>query len=405
MKKILSYIITASLVIGSAVSCIYPFEPDIPELTETVVIEGDIRVGSVSHFNVSFLQELGSKDPVKKAYGRVYVEDDQGQKYEGTTIGTIGYTAGYYVDLTEASPDRKYRLCVIVPQYDSERLADYVHEYQSDFLTPLPAPVIDGITYIESEDKTKVDVCLSFTSTEGNKYFKWDYIEDWEYHAPMQCKVEYIPPAPSLVRDPDDNGQIVNKEVDTYWCWTHKESSENELVSVMELTADKVVEHKFLTIGYTDLRIQSLYRMTVQLDAISADGYAYWKNLQEISDYHGSLDTPNPSQIAGNVHCVSDPTEFVIGYINASIVATAHEYYDGAASRIYEDKNEYTIEEGVQEVDWYKMYQKGLLPVEYKESFMTDEPSGWTWASKRCTDCRASGGTKNKPADWPTKHE
>ncbi len=400
MKKILSYIIIASLAIGSAVSCIYPFEPDIPQLTETVVIEGDIRVGSISRFNVSYMQELGSKDPVKKASGRAYVEDDQGQTYEGGFAN-----GGYYVDLTDASPDRKYRLHVIVTRYDSKKIAYYVRQYESDFLTPLPAPVIDSVSFIESENREKVDVCLSFSSTEGNKYFKWDYIEDWEYHAPMQCRVEYIPPEPSLVRDPNDNGQIVDKEVDTYWCWNHKESTENNLVSVMELTSDKVVEHKFLTINYTDLRIQQLYRMTVELDAISADGYAYWKNLQEISDYHGSLDTPNPSQIAGNIHCIDDESEFVIGYINASIVATAHGYYNGEASRIYKDKNEYTIEEGVQEEDWYKMFQKGLLPVEYKESFLSAEPSGWTWASKRCTDCRASGGTKNKPADWPSKHE
>ena len=142
MKKILPLLAVLSL----ATACIYPYQPDLEEAPEGVlVVDGNLVLGEMSTVYVGSMSSLwpGPDDarpkiPVK----RVWAEDDAGGVYEGT-ISSDGQTDAHipmtkYVLHTENAPvGHNYRVCV--------NTDDAL--YTSDWIKPLTPPVIKKINF------------------------------------------------------------------------------------------------------------------------------------------------------------------------------------------------------------------------------------------------------------------
>ena len=83
-----------------AVSCTYPFDIVGDDVETTLVVDGNIYIGEICTFNVSYLRPLGGSKDSKYANPDclVMVEADN-----GTTYSSSGDPkSGYKVDLTDA---------------------------------------------------------------------------------------------------------------------------------------------------------------------------------------------------------------------------------------------------------------------------------------------------------------
>ena len=399
MKKMRNILLSLSLAALTAVSCVYPFTPDIEGEDGTFVIEGDILVGEMTTVKLSYSAALATPGLIScPSSAQVWVEDDLGEVYEGTPYeyqySSKSRFTGYQVDTRECDPSRKYRLCVVN--------GDTGREYRSSFERVCKAPAIDSLSYLTNPEKEKLNITLSMHS-EGESFFKWSYVEDWEYHSYYYANIFYTPPSikygwvwkPSMGYGTMD---YFTYPENNYYCWDHDESTEIMIFSTESQTEDRFVDLEFHPIDKYDRKISYIYRINVALEPLTKSAYLYWDTVKNNSEYNGSLFAPNPSEMVGNIRCQQDTTEMVLGYINVAQRAYKERYVYNTDHRFYKDKNNYIdVDETLTEDQWYEYYQAGYLPFELG---LVEDFSSTVWAPKRCVDCITLGGTKNRPDDW-----
>ena len=397
--RYINILLSLILTLAGMSSCVYPFEAELDGESGTFVIEGDVLIGEVMNVKLSYTAPInGSGLFTAPEKASVWVEDDKGGHYPGTPAHSDRYHPGEFtVDMTKADPSLKYRLRV-------DNLETY-RSYASSWQAVCRAPQIDSLSYIVDEEKSKLNIALSMHSQSGS-YFKWSYREDWEYHSEYSAKIKYLPPV--RLTDTWNQGyglvvDIVYPEKNHYYCWNYAYSSEIMLFSTESQTEDRFVDLEFHTIPRDNKRISVLYHIDVQLEPITKEAYLYWDNIKNNSEYNGNLFAPNPSEMVGNIRCLNDTTELVMGFINVAERDTQELFYNNSKERFYKPK--YPFMEEPQSVssskEWYSMYSAGYLPYDYEEM----GPSPTLWSLKENVDCTCLGGTKNKPSYWPNDHE
>jgi len=398
MRRLLIYITVAF----AAVSCVYPFETDLPEGQKRLAIEGDIIIGTESEFLFSYVMPLSTSVEEMEALrptGTVWVEDENGGRYESSSKPSSRQT----VDLRLARDDVRYRAHFLVE--DNQR------EYISEWMYPSAPPVVDTLSYSNDEDYFYVN--LSFHSNDKEHYFRWTYEETWEYHTRYQG--EYLLDEVQLKATPtlpDKFLTPIQPELYPYhFCWDHSQSTEVGLTATTSLTEDRVIDRNFLKMTRHDARIMSVYHMELHLRSISKECYDYLKTMDKNSDNYGSLFATIPSELRGNITCVTDETEFVIGFVDVTREVDTDMWYFESKGNLFKG---FTGPESLflpqikKKTTYLDYYNSNYLPVKYGEIDYVNEKGetvhgeGYLWSPGTDVDCRRCGGTKNKPEGWPS---
>ena len=142
--------------------------------------------------------------------------------------------------------------------------------------------------------------------TGNTRYYQWKYNETWEYTGSEQSG--YIWQGDSLAPRPL-SAQI-------YICY-HTDSSGNILIAPSDkLAQDVIYEHPLVSIGANTQPLGIEYSILVSQYALTDSAYNYLTLMQSNTEQLGSIFDPLPSQLVGNIHCLSDPAEPVVGYIS-----------------------------------------------------------------------------------------
>lgn len=364
--------------------CIEEFTPkDVDEISDMLVVEGTISGDSNTVIKLSRSVGLLSEstyNPVSGATVRVARSDgwisDPGAETE---------TGEYQVYVGELDTSLSYHLVMYIGG----------KEYRSTESQPIITPEIDSVIW---KNKGEGEPITIHVTTHDNSrdvgYYHWAYKEDWEVHASYFANADYN--VETGVYTPySSNG------LNTYYCWGNAKSQTLLLEDTEKLTGNLIYEKKLTTIPATDERISYLYSILVTQWAVSKSCYHYFSNLQNNIDEAGSIFAPQPSELPGNITCVTDASEVVIGYVD---VATATE------KRIFISKDEIEdssykplscsiveVPEGGSVVDTMKLY--GLVVYNVPEDLKYG-----TLTEKACVDCRLKG-SKTKPDFWPNDHQ
>jgi hypothetical protein len=166
----------------------------------------------------------------------------------------------------------------------------------------IPVPEIDDLYWervlIEAANEEIVakEGCNIYLDTHDQtgecKFFRWDYTETWEVRLPY-----YVP----------------NKI-----CWTTSKSN-GILIRNAGLLSENIVSRyhlNFISNG-TD-RLEDKYSILVNQYSISEAEYEYWDSMKRISEQTGNLYDITPASVQGNIYCVDDPAEPVLGYFSVS---------------------------------------------------------------------------------------
>lgn len=403
-KRILiRFLLLAVIAHAAAVSCIYPFTPILESSDNRLVVEGSIHPGAMSTFYFSYVYPLSST-AVSPGAPQVsgYIEGEDGTRVQPVETGIrqredFQYSPQYCLrfDTSHLSDTQRYRIHF---QLGGGNV------FESEWATVSHAPVIDELSYIMDKTRSELNIALSMHCL-GNSHFRWHYDEDWEYHADLWGLYYFDPdlfstttPLDALI--PYENGE------NTYYCWRNVRSPQIKLFSTADLTEDRFVDLEFHRINSFDERLMTLYRLHVYVEALDEDTFLYWNNIQENSQNQGSIFSPTPSQMQGNIRCLTDPNIQVIGWVNASCEAEAEVYYDNGLEHFYSGRtnSNVDIKELTNPADFYYYYLHGFYPFDVIPEMMGNPPI-YEWVLKSCVDCRNSGGTKNRPADWPNNHK
>ena len=390
-KNLLRFAAIAALLL-SAAACKYPYDVDIEQTDYPLVIEGDLLLGSTSTFRFSYVLPLNSDEyliPAQNTGG--YIEGENGIRIYASAHSS---SAILDFDTRDLPTGQRYRLHLETPEG---------RVIESDWLNVAPAPVIDDLSYWKNDQYNELHIGLSMHCN-GAHHFRWTYVEEWEYHSDIRSIYEYDPNRYSegVFRSPEG--------ARLYYCWSRNDVSDINIFSTENQIEDRFEELSFHRIPLSDRRLQILYRVSLQLEALSEDAYLYWRTIQQNTEEQGSLFAPTPSEMASNLRCTSDPSYQVLGFVNAAVVASTQMYYDNEVANFYRPPRGGYYKPNEMEVPVHPdscalAYKEGLLPYNPIYGGLGLEPTAYTWANKACIDCRLSGGTKNKPADWPTDHK
>jgi uncharacterized protein DUF4249 len=264
-----------------------------------LVVEGVLNSTGYTTITLSRTVKLndstGSK-PVLNA--SVTVEGDDNSI---TYLNGDGYTGNYTLFGLLLDPAHKYRLRI--------KTTDNNKEYLSDYVPVKNTPPIDSIGFTTKSNGLQLYV-NSHDATNSTRYYRWDYEEGWQFHSEYQS-FYYSDGSEMVYRNPSQ--QI-------YFCYGDHQSDDIVLASSAKLSKDIIYQAPVLFIPSTSEKLEAIYGIQMREYALTEDAFKFWTNMRNISEELGSIFDPLPSNINGNIHCLTNPKEVVIGYVSAGSV-------------------------------------------------------------------------------------
>ena len=268
--------------------------------------------------------------------------------------------------------------------------------YQSEFVTPTSTPEIDEVSWIVNDDHS-IDIFVSTHAPDNETlYCLWDFEENWELRAYYQSLYRYDPITDKVIPQRLDGDN-------RYYCWASNYSKSLLLASTEKYKEATIKNHKIHTLKPGDSRYSYLYSISVNQYSLSKEASFYFTNLQRNIEEGGSLFAPQPSEITGNIRCLSDTDENVIGYIFAAKPSTFRTYIPMAELGLsYLEDRPFCSEEFYEHPKEAYYWGYGI----YDEINAASETFFYTFT--KCVDCTLRGfgnPTKTKPDYWPNEHK
>lgn len=356
-------------------ACTKPYEP--PEVNTDIhllVVDGFITCGTEATTTIFLSRSRKLTDSVinkPETGAQVQIEVEGGSHYplQETVPGQ------YSSPPLSLNTNGVYRLRIIAAN----------KEYVSDFIQGKQTPPIDSLNWKQEND---VRVFANTHDPQNNtRYYRWEFTETWEYHSFYDAYLEYR------------NGQIIFRDSADHQkvCWSTAHSTDILLGSSVNLTNDVIYQAPVALVPQGSSKLGNKYSIQVRQYALSEQAFNYWSILQKNTEQQGGLFDAQPSQLVGNIRCITDPGEIAIGYISASTVQE---------KRIYIKRSEVTnwtltdpgplCEPQFISPSQASIYlSDGLFAPAY---FVTG--GGIAIARKECVDCTSRGGTNKKPSFW-----
>ncbi|PJJ60770.1 DUF4249 domain-containing protein [Hymenobacter chitinivorans] len=354
--------------------CIESFEPSGGTVTPNfLVVDGFLNSDGVT--TIKLTRSLGLKAktaPAAEAKAKLFVEEENGLRYALPET-----TAGTYVSARlSLNPTKRYRLFFTTANNRA---------YATDYTRAKLTPPIDKVSWLVEGDVVRVQVSAHDDANQ-TQYYRWDAEETWEFTSAYRSYYEWV------------GSKMKRRTQDIYRCWTTQPSGVIKLNTTTKLSQDVVADFPLLTLASSSVKLRYKYSVLVKQYAQTVEEFAYWEALRKNTENIGTLFDPLPSQLTGNVHCLTDPSEQVLGYIGA---------YSVQEQRLFISRDQ--LPASWKSDTGYETCGKPDT-VEYRNaavSFRTTnyipldslEARGYTAQYADCADCRRRG-TNVPPAFW-----
>src|SRR5437588_711012 len=300
-----------SIIILMIYSCKKSYTPPVISSNNSyLVVEGLINSGADSTFiKLTRTVKLSSKAaPAPELNAVITVESDQNNTYQLEEAGNGLYQSAPL----NLNGRTKYRLRI--------KTSDN-KEYLSDFVEAKNTPDIDSITYKLQNNGVQFSI-NTHDASNSTRYYRWDFDETWQYMSYYQSfyKMDSTGyPTYRIYYNGPDN---------IYNCYATAQSHQVLLGSSAKLTNDVIADAPVDFISAGSGKISHGYSIMLRQYALTSEGFSYWQNLKKNTEQLGSIFDAQPSTLQGNVHCISNPAEPVIGFISVSSVKAKRLYVD-----------------------------------------------------------------------------
>ncbi|MEP7257693.1 MAG: DUF4249 domain-containing protein [Flavitalea sp.] len=302
-KKIASFLL-ALLTMG----CREIYNPTFtsPE-TGYLVVEGIINSGlEGTDIILSRTTKLNDNTTKYESGAQAQVEGDDNSVYYLTETSAGHYTAGNL----GLNAQHKYRL----------HITSGAFEYVSDFEPVRYTPPIDSISYKMENGGMQLYI-NTHDPANSTRYYQWLYDETWEFHSQYYSALKYDT---TEIPGEEDDIHVVFKNLGTYGydyslftCWQYSASTSLLLGSSARLSQD-AINLPLLFIPGGSIKLSVLYSVKVKQMSWTREGYEFLERMKKNTEATGSLFDAQPSELNGNIHCVNNPSEPVIGFVNIS---------------------------------------------------------------------------------------
>jgi hypothetical protein len=295
MKAILRIaMVSVALVFG----CREPFDPVVSqENLGVLVVEGYLDTeGKPSELKISRTVPIAMDTVLNAESGaQVFLNSSSGESWPLPEVSPGVYLFEY--DIPESG---SYRLGMVLK--NGER-------YESEELLAIQTPEILEAGFVKDEEGVEI-----FVNTQGNEAvddFLWTFEETWVFRPYTQ--VGYIfDTLINAVRDRKPSEQIYN-------CFK-TEPNPGILLETSSRFQDQVVFRQTITeIPSGNERLQARYSILISQMGLPSEAVGFWETLKKNTEDIGSIFSPLPSQITGNMRSIAGDRP-VIGQVNLGVV-------------------------------------------------------------------------------------
>jgi len=373
MKKKI-YALIGAIAVGFLLveSCIVPFAPpEVASADRFLVVDGFLNTNGKdsSRIQLGYTQVVSNKNTfLTELKATVTVEGNKGSIFTFTEIGKGLYRLAPRT-LNEAEQFR-----VRVKTVGKK-------EYISDYEAVKQTPPIESITYQVADDKSGVYFYVnSQDPLNKTNFYRWRFEETYEYHTPFQSILEV------------KNKAIIDRAASINRCWKTEKPATILLASTTKLSKDVVRDFPIVFVPSASGKLHDKYSILIKQIGLTAAGFEYWSALAKTTETTGSLFDPQPSQVTGNIKCVTNPQELVFGFFSAVTPQEKRIFiapYLGVTKTCV-NGDTLSAADAIKSLD--------LIISDYL-------PDGarvplYLMASPDCLDCRLGGGTIIRPTFW-----
>lgn len=369
---VISFFILAVMVV--CISCLQRYDPPVISLSQSfLVVEGNLDPGGDS--TIIRLTRTFKLDDT----ARLKKEDNAQLAVEGrdNTVRVLTPAGnGYYV-----SPGLGL---VIGNEYRLRIRTANGKEYLSDYVRAKLTPQIDSISW-DRNDKGVSVYANTGDPLNDTRYYRWNFDETWEIRSHYYSYYIY------------ENGIVRPRnlpEEEVYYCWKYDTSSSISLANSIRLRDDIIYRAPLTFIHTGDDRLSVRYSIQVTQYALDKAAYDFFELMKKNTEKIGSVFSPQPSEIKGNLHGPDGTDEYVLGYITASTVVKERIFIPGQW-RYPEDCSRHDFRENDTLNIRVNFGNGGYMPYDYDtqiKAYASSEPE--------CVDCRRRGGYLTKPSFW-----
>jgi hypothetical protein len=380
MRKILY----CCVVILTMTACKEKYEPPIKApATGYLVVEGYISASGPAEIRLSRTIELDKTARIiNETAAKVQLQGRDNSMY----VLTEG-TGGLYTNaLLNLNTNQQYRL--YIKTKDGK-------EYASDYVKVRKAPAIDAVSW--TRENGGVQLYANTHDADNNTwYYRWTTEEAWEFHARYYTRLDFLRDGRNNIIGVKYRRPDMQVEEKLFTCWQYENSTSLLLGSSAKLSADTIT-FPLTYIQPNTWKLGVLYTILVKQYALTKEEYEYLLKMKRNSEETGSIFDRQPSELKGNIHCLSQPDEPVIGFI-------------GIANR--QEKRIWIKRSDVPDWNYRLSCDERVIPSDSAQFFTEYMPvtpesfnnmgmiTSYIGATPSCVDCTING-TNVKPSFWP----
>jgi hypothetical protein len=394
MNKVWYYITIAVIAGGLSIStgCRKPYLPPvIASSSNYLVVEGVIDPGQDSTIirlsrTVSLSSTIGTKPELNAA---VVVESDANTTYPLYEKGN-GY---YFSPGLNLNASNKYHL----------RITTSGKVYQSDFVAVKNSPPIDSVYYRIESNGLQI-YADTHDPSNSTRYYRWDFAETYIVQSLYNSHEIHV-------KDPGDTVLARPPAEQIFQCWVTDSANNINLNSSAKLSNDVITKNIIDFIPSTSEKLGNRYSILVKQYALTEDAYNYWTQLKKNTEQLGSIFDSQPSEIPGNIHCVTVPSEPVLGFISVGSYSQSRIFIDNFYLPAWLPVKPYydgCFLVSVYYVDATQNYTNTVASNIYNDLYIPIDPItvphqpiilGFTASKSKCADCTLRG-TNKEPGFW-----
>ncbi len=291
--------------------CKEPYQLDTSGQNGLLVVDGsigDLKGPYVLTLGFTNNRNLPTLLPTPVLGATVSLTDDQGTSEYYIEVGNGTYQLNGTI--LQGNPGRSYNLYIT--------LADGKNYYSNTELMPSVSKPIDSAHFNVSTIKVitnavpienwYVNVLLNTTFQENNiGYFRWSVAE--VYFVATTCP-------PGAISCPQN-------------CYVYSPYSFYNLnvIDRADYSGNSIQNIQLINRG-VDYSFDTRHYFNITQFGMNSSAFNYWKAVQQLTTNVGTIFQSPPYTIRGNMHCVQNPNEIVLGYFEASTQKLTRKYID-----------------------------------------------------------------------------
>lgn len=307
LKNIIVFVLLA--IVFNSCTETYPLLTNTYE--EAIVIEAsltnelknqEIKITKTAKFEDTGIQTVkGAKVIVKDSQNNEYIFVENSGKYVSQNAFQVQSGRQYTLEVT--ADGKTY-------QSSPQTLTT---------VTPIEDVVPSVSVNTENEQQVQINV-KSYDPTGTSKYYRYEYEETYKIIAPRWNFTKIITTGPETV-------DYVPNSQSTKTCYTSKNSTDILLTSTSDQTEDRV-DFPVRYISKNNYIIGNRYSILVKQYVENSEAYTFHRIMRDIAGTGSILSPKQPGILSGNIKCISDSNEKVIGFFDVATVSEKRMFFN-----------------------------------------------------------------------------